>query len=545
MRRTSCWLTVAMALSGGCYEGVSVEADDLVGLDDAPGDSGADDGDDTSPGDDEPGDGDGPEASCVDGVGPVGATPLRRLSVDEYNATVEALLGDDSAPAHAFVADEVRGGFPNNATAADALQIDQYRAAAAALAETAANNRFDEWIECDRNDESCARTFIADFGRRAFRRPLEAVETDDYAALYLELRSGSDGTVALRHVVETMLMSPNFLYHVELGRPDETGSVVRLTSYEVASRLSYFLWGTMPDPSLMDLAATDALASSEAIEAQVERMLDDPRAEAGVARFGRHWLELGHLDEVERDPTLFPDWTPEILDAMADEADAFIVDTWLGGGDLQALFTGTNSYVESPALAELYGVDVEADTLHAGERVGILTLGAFLASHSYPTENSWVHRGLFVRTRLLCGDMPPPPPDLEFPDEINDPNRMTNPDCAGCHTLIDPIGQAFDAYDPTGRFVGPHLEGEVAASTVGAFESIPDLGRKMVDDGQAQACLVDQVGQFALGRALEEFDPCSREEILERFADSGHDLRALMGAIASSQAFMMLNRGNE
>ncbi len=543
MLRTSCWLTVAMALTGGCYEGVSVEAGDLVGLDDDIADSGSDD-DDMPPGDDEPGGGDGPEVSCIDGVGPVGATPLRRLSVDEYNATVEGLLEDDSAPAHTFVADEFRGGFPNNATAADALQIDQYRAAAAALAETAANTRFDAWIECDRNDESCARTFIADFGRRAFRRPLETVEADDYAELYLELRSGSDGTVALRHVVETMLMSPNFLYHVELGRPDEVGPVVRLTSYEVASRLSYFLWGTMPDRSLMDLADADALATSGQIEAQVERMLDDPRAEVGIARFGRHWLELGHLDEVERDSKMFPDWTPELLDAMADEADAFVVGTWLGGGDLSALFTGTHSYVDSPALAELYGIDVEAESLDAGERSGILTLGAFLTSHAYATENSWVHRGLFVRARLLCGDMPPPPADVKFP-ENNDPNRVTNADCAGCHTLIDPIGQAFDAYDPTGRFVGPHLPGEAAASTVGLFDSIPGLGRKMVEDVQVQACLVEQVGQYALGRALEEFDPCSREEILERFSDSGYDLRALMAAIASSQAFIMLNRGNE
>jgi hypothetical protein len=543
MRRTSYWLTVAIALTGGCYEGVSVPADDLAGPGDGAAESGAGD-DDSSPDGDTPGDDDTPEASCVDGVGPVGATPLRRLSVDEYNATVEALLGDDSDPAHDFVADEVRGGFPNNATAADALQIDQYRAAAADLAETAAAERFDAWIECDRDDEECARSFIADFGGRAFRRPLEAVEIEEYVDLYLELRSGSDGTVGLQHVVETMLMSPNFLYHVELGRTDEVGSVVRLTSWEVASRLSYFLWGTMPDSSLMDLAAADALADADAIEVQVERMLDDPRAEAGIARFGKHWLELGHLDEVERDPVLFPQWNPELLDAMADEANAFIVDTWLGG-DLRALFTGTDAYVESPALAELYGIDAADGALDPEERSGILTLGAFLTSHAYPTENSWVHRGLFVRTRLLCGEMPPPPADLEFPDEINDPNRMTNPDCAGCHTLIDPIGQAFDAYDPTGRFVGPHRSGEVAASTVGAFESIPELGRKMVDDGQAQACLVDQVGQFALGRALEEFDPCSREAILERFAESGHDLRALMGAIATSQAFVMLNRGNE
>ena len=537
----------AVALSTGCYSGLSVDVGP-GGIDTAAGSATAGDGsgDDGDP--DGPDSGD-PQLGCDGGPRVVGRTPLRRLSQAEYNATVADLLGDASALADGFVADEERGGFPNNATAADALQIDQYRAAASTLAETAAQTQFEAWIDCDRESETCAGTFIEWFGARAFRRPLESSEREEYLALYRDLHEDTDGTTALQHVVEAMLMSPYFLYHVELGEPGATGDMVALTSWEVAGRLSYFLWGTMPDASLMTAAADGRLDSLEGIEAEARRLLEDPRAKQSLARFARHWLELGSLAEAERDADAFPDWSPSLLGAMQAEADAFVAETWIEDGDFRSLFMGVDAQIDDPALAELYGVTLADDDagpvmLDPSERAGVLTLGAVLVSHAYPTENSWVHRGKLVRTSFLCGEMPPPPDFVEFED-VNDPNRLTNPECSGCHLLMDPIGQAFDAYDPTGRYVGPPLVGEVAASEIGAFDSIADLGAKMAEDQAVQACLATQVGRFALARTLDGQDACSRDWILERFAESDYDLRELMVAIVTSDAFVMLNKGEQ
>jgi hypothetical protein len=527
---------------GGCYEGVSVDAG-WVGVDpDAPGTGADPDGSGDPDADPDP---DAPELSCADGAIRVGTTPLRRLTRAEYNATVADLLGDGSEPASGFVPDEKPGGFPSNNTAADALQIEQYQAAAASLAATAAQTQFESWIVCDREDEGCARTFIGDFGKRAFRRPLAPQEVADYAELYRELRDEAGGTAALQHVVETMLMSPNFLYHVELGEPDDDGPIVRLTPWEVAGRLSYFAWGTMPDAALMDAAAAGQLGTKDGVEAQLRRLLEDPRAEESVVRFSEYWLDLTHLEEAERDTGMFPEWEASMLDAMQREARAFVAQTWLHGeGTLRALFTSREGYLDDARLAELYGVALPDDpetpvVFEDDQRAGILTLGAVLVSHAYPTENSWVHRGKLVRTKMLCGELPPPPPTVEF-DEVNDPNRLTNPDCAPCHIQMDPIGQAFDAYDPTGRYLGAPVAGEVSASMIGTFDSIPQLAEKMAEDQAVQECLADQLSRFALARSLDE--DCSRDEILQTFADSGYDLRELMVAIATSDAFVMLNK---
>jgi hypothetical protein len=533
---TSCALVLA-----GCYQGLE---QGVPGASAGPGGQASGGGDDTDGGADD-GDGadDGPQSGdCEDGSVSVGTTPLRRLTRREYNATVRDLLGDDSAPADAFVADEKRGGFESNESAVDPLQVDQYRVAAMELAASAAT-RFDSLVPCDRAQTSCAEEFIADFGARTYRRPLDDEEQSAYVAMYEEIRDDASPDAALELVVQTMLISPYFLYHVEVGEPDST----RLTGHEVASRLSYFLWGTMPDDALFDAAAAGDLQARDAVEAQARRMLQDERAADMLASFSSQWLALGEVGDVVRDTTVFPDWDPALYAAMRTETETFIEQVVLhGDGRLDTLLTASYSYLD-PDLAAHYGVVVGDDELGRtelpAERAGLLTQGALLVSHAYPTAASWVHRGKLVRERFLCGELPPPPPNVDF-DDVNDPNRLERAECMGCHLLMDPIGVGFDRYDATGRYRTEDASGqaipaggEVYSHPIGEFESVTGLATALAESDDVRACVADQLGMYALGRELEEHDECSREAILTAFRESGFDLRELMVAIVTSDAF--------
>ncbi|MEM6990936.1 MAG: DUF1592 domain-containing protein [Myxococcota bacterium] len=538
--------TLLVALGGllsACYSGLEVGPDALgPGAGVADGDDGGADG---GEGDDDGDGGDGEPLGCADAPVEVGVTPLRRLTRAQYNATVADLLGDTSAPASVFVADELRAGFPSNESATGALQIDQYRQAAETLAATAAASRFGEWLACDVSTDACVLPFIESFGLRAYRRPLTTQERDDYLALVQSGRAQWGAERAVELAVQTMLMSPHFLYHVEVGEPAAVDAVTApLTQWEIASRLSYFMWGTMPDDDLFDAARDGGLGTREEIEAEARRMLDDPRAADMLAEFGDHWLGLTHLDEVERDATAFPHWDPALLEAMRLETRTFLQEVVLrGDGSLETLLGANFSYLD-PELAAHYGVTLGDDPLGktelpAAERAGLLTQGSILVSHAYPSENSWVHRGKLVRERFLCGVMPPPPPEIEF-ENTNDPNRLENPQCRGCHELMDPIGQAFDSYDPTGHFVGGPAPGEVMGSDIGAFDTIPELGARLSEDEAARRCMAEQVGQFALSRRLWGADDCSREEIYATFEASGFNIRELLVATATSDAFRQL-----
>ena len=469
-------------------------------------------------------------------------SPLRRLTRAQYRATVRDLLGVPAPALDDFVADEVREGFDVNVTAASERTVDVYRSTAEVLAGQA-RARFADDVDCDWEQIECATSTIADLGRRAYRRPLSEEEVASLVALYEAERAESDATSALEAVVQAVLMSPSFLYHVEIGR--EPGEVVPLTGYEVASRLSYFLWGTMPDEALFEAAESGRLDTAEGIEAEARRMLADPKAEQMVAEFERQWLDLRALGDVTRDPEAFPDWEPALLDAMLTESRTFFREVLLSGdARLETLLTAPYSYVDA-SLAEHYGVEGPGDfekTSLPEERAGFLTHGLFLVRHAYPSESSWVHRGKFVRERLLCATMPPPPADIDFTN-TNDPNRLTNPECASCHRLMDPIGMAFDRFDPTGRYAEVDAEGnpipetgEVVASDVGAFNSIVDLAHRLAEDPEVHACTTRSWASFAIGRSIAK-ETCSADLIEAEFTAAGHDIRALIVAITKSDAF--------
>lgn len=527
-------------LLGGCYSGMSDF--DPNALDGGPAQ------DSQGPGDDADGsDGENDDGNAVDcEAGPsVGAAPLRRLTRFEYDNTVRDLLGDTTRPAHSsFSPDESYGGFAANAIAPiSKTQLDEYSAAAEDLSTTFVETGLGQYVDCPLSDTACATQFVSDFGRRAFRRPLEPVEIEEYVALYEDTRGAWDGETGFRLVVEAMLLSPHFLYQVEtLPEGASETEVTALGPYELATRASYFVWSSMPDDELLDAAAAGELDTPEGLEAQIRRMLADDRAADTIASFTQQWMHLEGLSDKVKDAEMFPQWSEALAQSMEQEAQSFADEVIRSGdGSLETLLTASWT-VADDSVAELYGVAGPEGgfgriELPADERAGLLTQVGFLATNAHAAENSWVHRGKFVRENLLCQTLPAPPIGVEVND-ANDAGRLENEECSGCHLMMDPIGWAFDDYDPLGLFTDEGQAGQVNASSIGEFDDVVALAGALAADPGVHDCMATQWFRYAARRAETAADSCALDEIKANFSQSGQDIRELIVAVAMSEAFL-------
>jgi hypothetical protein len=493
--------------------------------------------------------------------------PLRRLTRLEYGNAVRDLLtgsvaGDD------IPADETIGPFASNTvTSVTDLGTEQYlesaeRLAAAAVSVPAA---LDQLVACDRKamgDAACAAAFIDRFGARAFRRPLAADEKARYVALFTSAAAGGAFADGIRLAVTALLQSPNFLYHVELDPTlPPAGTLVPLDSYQLAARLSFFLWTSVPDDALMTAAAAGGLGDPATLRAQVTRMLADARAHDAIATFHTQWLDLGKLPAITKDPTLYPQFTPALRAAMQAETLAFVEDV-LGNGDgrLDTLLTASYSILDGP-LFDLYGVARPAGTtgpvrveLDPTRRAGLLTQASFLASHAHENQTSPVARGVAVIRNVLCDALPDPPPNVDNAPPDPAPGSTTRErfavhendvSCSGCHKLIDGIGLGFEAYDAVGAFrtmdggrpvdATGNMLGAVEIN--GPFDGAVDLAKKLAGTAQVQQCVARQWFRFALGRLEAGADGCSLQGMFDAFETSHHDVRQLLAAIATSDAF--------
>lgn len=538
MRTAKGAALLATALVAGCYEGVRADDPGWGASDGASGPSGGgSDGDDAGDSDGEPGE--DPEAAC-DGEITLGHTPLRRLTRFEYDNVVRDLLGDDSAPARAFTPDETIGGFDVNTLAPlTDKQLDEYFEAAEDLAESFVATQLDAWVACDPVDDACLEAFVRDFGKRAFRRPLDDTEVADYAALFDDASTEWGTDVGFESVVHAMLTSPYFLYHFE--PPAEDGPVA-LDPFQLAARLSFFVWGSLPDDALFEAAETGGLADRDGIEAQVRRMLEDPRAGDAIASFHVQWMGLSGLPDLVRDAELYPSWNPALGQSMAREVAE--LSRWAileGDGTLATLLTTPTGFVDE-ALADLYGVEAPATPfervdLPADERAGLLTTAAFLTATSHADAPSVTFRGKFVREHLLCDEIQPPPCGVidDNPGAI----PLEDQPCKSCHLFMDPIGHGFAQYDSLGAF-----DGDAAASgtvefkpEIGEFDGVVELAHQLAAfDGVAE-CMVHEWYRYATRRMPEDADECQVEALGEAFVASGGNVRELIVAIATSTAF--------
>lgn len=524
----------------------------------------------------ESGGGDDPTTGADDTGGPEeldcarpqpGASPVRRMTRTEYNNTVRDLLGDKTEPAKKFPAEEESLGFNNNADTLVVAPIlaEHYQNAAEKLAEAAVADHLPALLggcnPASLGEQTCAQKFVTSFGPLVYRRPLAADEVDALLNVFSAGLEQFDFKTGIRLVLTTMLQSPHFLYRVEFGAPlDGETEVRKVAPYELASRLSYFLWGSMPDAALFKAAASGQLETREQVAAQARRMLKDPKARSAVHDFHGQWLELKHIEEVQKDPDMYPEFDPELRPLLRAEADAFLDHViWDGAGDLDTMLLAPYTFLNQE-LAAFYGVPgpmtdaFERVDLAPGRASGFLTQGGLMAVQAKVNQSSPIHRGKFVRERLLCQFIPPPPDNVDItPPEVDQslPTRerfqqhSDDPLCSGCHHLMDPIGFGFEHFDGIGKWrdeeAGQPIDasGEIiAAKVTGTFDGVPELAAMLVDSPEVEACMTRQWFRFAYGRGETNKDECILDELEDAFSKSGRNIQDLLVALTQTDAFM-------
>lgn len=507
-----------------------------------------------------------PPIACEDEAGP---RLLRRLSHAEYRRTIADLLGLEAERAGSFAPDPAVRGFANEAGAlqVDPLLADQYRASAEELAAAAVATRLDQIIPCHREASAeCAASLIHDFGLRAFRRPLTTEEQRRYADLFVEVAEEDGFAEGVRWVITAILQSPHFLYRSELGSRSGDG-LYTLGPWELATQLAYLFTGSTPDAELLAAAASGALATEAGLRAQVERLAAHPRSKETMSAFFTSWLELERLQTVPRDAAIHPALTPAIRTAMEGEIARVVADLVESDATLADALTLERSWM-TDELAAYYGI--APGTGPADEagfrrvstagtpRRGLLALGGVLMTHALPTGSSPIHRGLLVRERFLCTDLPPPPANLDTSPPPVDPALSTreryarhasDEACASCHDLIDPIGFAFEHFDGGGRWRerdGAHEIDDSGAivrsvSTDGTFHGVQGLAEKLAASREVERCFTGMWTAWALGMAQSDALACALQEKLP----AGGGIASLRRAVTELAHFRTRRGGAE
>lgn len=515
----------------------------------------SDPGEDLTQGGPSGGKGSGPSIGNVkEAVG--GSSQLRRLTRAEYNNTVRDLLGDTTAPANAFSPDEKALGVAIGGTVTNLLG-EQFQDAAEQLAQNAANN-LSALTQCQpasAGEDVCAAAVIDEWVPRAFRRALDAEERTRMLALYDGIKAKYGFQTGVEVIVRATLQSPHFLYVVETG--EGPAGRIPLTQFELATRMSYFLWSSMPDSTLFAAAKAGKLSTATEIEEQARRMLADSRSVDTVRSFTRQWLELEHLDSLNKDADYYPAFNDALRSAMSEETERFAEYAMLENGSFESLFKSNVTFVNAE-LAELYGVQAPSSgwtkvTLPAAQRSGILTQASFLATHAHPNQTSPILRGKFVREAVLCQLISPPPPNIDVVVPKPEPGlstkerfekHSTDPACANCHKLMDPIGFGFERYDGIGRYREEEVpgkaiddSGEIIESDVdGPFLGAVELSDKLSQSDAAKDCMTRLWFRFALKRG-EDADEYTILQAKQRFKESNYDMRELMVALTTSHGF--------
>jgi hypothetical protein len=486
----------------------------------------------------------------------VGPRRLWRLTPAQYDNSITDLFGIPSTFAQGFPADEVVNGFSNNSDSliVTPLYADKLQAAAQDISGKADLTKL---VACasGAKDDNCLRELATKFGERMFRRPVQSAEADRYFAL---AKTAPDFESGARLMLLALLQSPNFLYRFELGTPD-SGKRFKLSDYEIASELSFMLWQTTPDDTLLAAARSGTLHEPAQVRAQVERMLASPRSKPVIRAFVFEWLGISAVTTVPKDTARFPELTPEVRAALLAEAERFVDHVMFdAGSSLSALLTTPTTYLDG-ALATFYGSPAPADpsqpvTLANQGRRGILTLGATMVTHARSNDSSPVHRGKLVRERLLCQTLPPPPAGLNIQPPPLDPTKTTREryaahssqePCQSCHRLMDPIGLSFEHFDGIGRFraddngqpIDAHGEILDSKRTNGKFDGVNELIDMLDASPDVEDCYSLSWLRFAYGMKEAAEGACVVDRMQGVLTDSGGSLGAIFAALTQADQF--------
>lgn len=415
---------------------------------------------------------------------------------------------------------------------------------------------------CDpKTGDACVDKIVSELAHRAYRRPVTKADTAGLMKFVRMAKAeGQSVEQGIQLAIQAMLVSPNFLFRVERdANPTDATTVHKLTELELASRLSYFLWSSMPDDQLRGLAEAGKLRSPGVLEAQVKRLLADERSAAFANNFAGQWLEVRNLDSLKPDPKKFPDWTPELRDAMKTETRMFFEYMLRENRPLPEFIDAKYTFLNG-RLAKHYGIDgvdgpeFRKVELTTDQRGGILSHASVLAISSYPTRTSPVIRGKYVLQNILGTPPPPPPPDVPPLDEDKVASsgslrqqmekHRTNPVCASCHNRMDVLGFGLENYDALGKW--RTKDGTFALDVSGTFPN----GKQFSTPAEMRALLKEEVPQFArcitekmltysLGRGLERYDRRTVEDINQKIAAAGYPFQSLVLEIVNSLPFQM------
>jgi mono/diheme cytochrome c family protein len=411
-------------------------------------------------------------------------------------------------------------------------------------------------LVCDPNSgAACVNRILTSLAHRAYRRPVTAKEVAALARFVDQARAeGQTVEQGLQLAIQAMLVSPHFLFRVARDPTLETHAI---SGVEMASRLSYFLWSSMPDSELLALGESGRLREPAVLNAQVKRLLADPRAAALAENFAGQWLEIRNLEEVKPDPQKFPSWGPSLRDAMKTETRMFFESVIRENRPLSDFLDARYTFLNEQ-LAKHYGIagvsgpDFRRVDLATDQRGGILSQASVLTVSSYPTRTSIVIRGKYVLQNILGAPPPPPPPDVPLLNEAaigtSDSLRQqmgrhrADPMCASCHTRMDTLGMGLENYDALGRW--RTADGKFPVDSSGTlpngkrFTTPAELRRLLMNElPEFSRCLTEKMLTYALGRGLNPTDQRSVSEITRKVEASGYRSQTLVEAIVHSFPF--------
>lgn len=411
-------------------------------------------------------------------------------------------------------------------------------------------------LTCDPVSPVCAERIVSGLARRAFRRPVAKTEVAGFLQIFEKARTaGYSPAQSLQFSVAAILVSPQFLYRIE--RDPKPGTAARISDLELASRLSYFLWSSMPDEELLKLGETNRLHLPEVLSAQVKRMIADRKSAAFADNFVGQWLETRSLDAMKPDARKFPEWSPELKDAMRTETQKFFEAVMRDDAPISDFLDGKYTFLNE-ALAKHYGIagitgpDFRRVDLPGDQRSGVLTHGSILTVSSYPTRTSVVLRGKYLLENILNAPPPPPPPDVPALNEeavgvarsLRQQMEQHRSDalCASCHSKMDVLGFALENYDAIGRW--RTQDGKFPVDSSGALPN----GKSFTGPAEMKALLKENMPEFtrsltekmltyALGRGVESFDRRTLQSLVNQTSAGGYKMQTLIMGIVNSAPF--------
>ncbi|MEM7156936.1 MAG: DUF1592 domain-containing protein [Myxococcota bacterium] len=560
MRR---WIVAGWGLAGagalGCYSGVDPASDPGQGVPTAADDDGGDD-DGTDDG--------GPQACASE----QGASVVRRLTTVEYVNTVHDMFGVDiTSDAEALLPADLRSeGFSNQVSGLLVTydHIEAYHDLAELIVAQLPDPLavLNAHAACTEFTAECERGFIGSLGRLVWRRPLLEPEVESLRRNFTAALEEGDGFgTGAALVLHALLQAPQFLYRLEdeLPADGQPGDLRELSDYEVASRLSYLLWSSSPDDALFEAAAAGQLHTTEQLQAQVERMLAQPRAKETALRYVGDWLALDGLPTINRDPEQYPEFSVALANDMREETLRVAEELlWEERAPITALLTADFTWA-TPQLAALYGIENPGEgwqrysLAEVPHRLGVLTHAGVQAINGHGNRPSIVERGLFVLRGVLCSSVAAPPAEVDTSMGELEPGqspryyseqRLANATCNACHGQFDPMGWAFEPYDGIGRWqshdeLGNPLQqdGWLTDPATGQgipFETTEEFAHVIAENEQADWCVgVRKPLQFAMGRPLGLDDACMSEQIATAAAEAGGSYHALVTAIVTHDSF--------